>query len=210
MTMITSLLTLTKHDVQALKIKDPYSLHRVVYSLYEDVRNEDEKRGSKASGFLYADLGGDFKGRKILLLSNREPKPVVDGTPLELLSKPVPEKLLDYDRYRFKVVVNPTRRDNNSRKLVPVRGKEEILNWFVERASNSWGFIVAPDEIQLDDLKVLSFKAKKGQQVTISQAAISGILAVKERDRFKHSFTHGIGRARAFGCGLLQVVPISN
>src|SRR5690625_2560459 len=75
MNLIASVLHLDRKAVRELKIDGPYALHRVVYSLFTDVRSIQEKQGSKPSGFLYADLGGDFESRKILLLSNRsQPK----------------------------------------------------------------------------------------------------------------------------------------
>src|SRR5690606_6883771 len=68
MSLIASVLHLDRRAVKALRITDPYSLHRVIYSLYPDVRSEAAKAASEASGILYADQGGDFYGRKILLL----------------------------------------------------------------------------------------------------------------------------------------------
>ena len=79
MTMIASVLHLDRKAVKALRITDPYSLHRVVYSLYPDVRSDEDKTNSTPSGILYADQGGDFHGRKILLLANRMPESQVDG-----------------------------------------------------------------------------------------------------------------------------------
>ena len=45
MSMIASVLHLDRRDIKALRITDPYSLHRVVYSLYDDVRSAEEKGG---------------------------------------------------------------------------------------------------------------------------------------------------------------------
>ena len=44
--------------------------------------------------------------------------------------------------------------------------------------------------------------------VTISRAIITGALKVVDREKFRNSFYNGIGRERAFGCGLLQLAPI--
>lgn len=208
MTMIASVLHLDRRAVKALRITDVYSLHRIIYSLYEDVRDIDEKQSSTASGILYADQGGDVRGRKILMLANREPMSAVDGQHGEVLSKPIPEDFLDHDQYRFKVIVNPTRRDSASRKLVAVRGREAVSQWFAERASSSWGFEVAPKQLQVDKIEVLQFKDKQKRSVTIGQAHVQGLLRITDKAQFSNSFTQGIGRARAYGCGLLQIVPI--
>ena len=204
--MIASVLRLSRSDCKALRVTDPYSIHRVVYSLFEDTRSEDEKRASKPSGILYADKGGDFKQRQILLLSDREPMQPEYG---ELVSKAIPDGFLDHQRYGFEVTVNPTRRDGASRKLVPVKGREAVAEWFSERAENSWGFEVNLEYLQIQRLGVQQFK-KGDQTLTHGSATLKGELRVIDRERFIRSFRQGIGRGRAFGFGLLQIVPLSN
>lgn len=207
MKLIASVLHLDRKAVRALKIDSVYSLHKAVYSLFPDVRSEEEKKASKPSGFLYADQGGDYKSRKILLLSDREPATQVDGQYGEVQSKEVSPDFLLHDTYRFKVVVNPTRRDSASRKLLPVKGREDIAQWFMERATTSWGFNLLPARLQVDNTDVMVFEGKAGRQVTLAQAQVQGVLQVKDRQQFIQSFRQGVGRGRAFGCGLLQIVP---
>lgn len=207
MKLIASVLHLDRKAVQALKINDAYGLHKAVYSLFPDVRSAEEKQASKPSGFLYADQGGDYKSRKILLLSDREPMEQIDSQYGEVQSKTISPDFLQHDAYRFKVVVNPTRRDNASRKLVPVKGRDAIAQWFMERAQASWGFSLVPSQLQVDSTDVLSFKDKSQRQITLAQAQVQGVLQVTDRQQFIQSFSQGIGRGRAFGCGLLQIVP---
>lgn len=208
MTLIASVLHLDRQAIKALKITSPYSLHRVVYSLFEDVRSEQEKQASNSSGILYADQGGDYKSRKILLLSNRPPQEKVDGQYGEVQSKAISDSFLHHTHYRFKVIVNPTKRDSASKKLVPIRGREAVHDWFAERAKSSWGFEVIPDQLQVDSINVLQFKDKSQRDITMAQANVQGTLQVADRQQFINSFSQGIGRGRAFGCGLLQLVPL--
>ena len=208
MSMIASVLHLDRRAVKALRITDAYSLHRVVYSLYKDVRDDQQKQASKASGILYADQGGDVRGRKILMLANREPMGAVEGEHGEVRSKPIPDDFLAYQEYRFNVIVNPTRRDSATRKLVAVKGREEVAQWFIERSVKSWGFEVVVQNLQVDKIEVLQFKDKQKRNVTIGQAHVQGMLRITDEALFANSFTQGIGRARAYGCGLLQIVPV--
>lgn len=208
MSLIASVLHLDRKAIKALKITDPYSLHRIVYSLFDDVRSEQEKQGSTTSGILYADQGGDYKGRKILLLSDRQPKSAVDELYGEVLSKEISNSFLQHSHYRFKVIVNPTKRDSKSRKLLPVRGRDEIHSWFAGRAESSWGFQTPSEQLQVDAIEVLQFKDKKQREITIAQAQVQGFLKVTDPQQFIKSFSQGIGRGRAFGCGLLQIVPV--
>ena len=52
-------------------------------------------------------------------------------------------------------------------------------------------------------------KQKGGQTVTQGQTNVQGRLEVIDKTKFIQSFQQGIGRGRAFGCGLLQIVPIN-
>lgn len=133
---------------------------------------------------------------------------MVDGQYGRVLSKPIPGDFLDHGRYRFNVIVNPTRRDSASRKLVAIRSREEVAEWFAERAVASWGFVTEPEHLQVNRISVLQFKDKQQRQVTIGQSHIQGVIRITDKEQFTRSFTQGIGRARAYGCGLLQVVPV--
>lgn len=212
MSLIASVLHLDRTAIKTLRITDAYSLHRVVYSLYEDRRDVAAKITGRSSGILFADQGGDALGRKILLLADRPPAEQVScstGSCGQVQSRPISEDFLQHEHYRFKVIVNPVRRENASGKLLPVKGREAVAQWFAERAVKSWGFCVDTAHLQVDKLQVLQFTDKGQHPVTLAQAHIQGQLRVTDRERFRHSFCQGIGRGRAFGCGLLQIVPLS-
>ena len=55
--MFASRYRLSPHDAKALRVTDTYSLHRVVYGLFDDVREGDREKGS---GILFVDMGGSF------------------------------------------------------------------------------------------------------------------------------------------------------
>ncbi|EKF9302750.1 type I-E CRISPR-associated protein Cas6/Cse3/CasE [Vibrio cholerae] len=206
--LFASALHLDRRAVKALKITDAYSLHRVVYSLFPDVRTSEEKGGHAQSGIVYADQGGDFHGRKVLVVSDRMPNARVDGVHGEVVSKTISEAFLHHQTYRFKVQVNPVRKDKQSGKRIAVKGRQDIAQWFIERAAKSWGFEVHPQHLQIDSIEVQQFNDKHGRKITLGKAHIQGQLRVTNAPQFHHSFKHGIGKGRAFGCGLLQIVPI--
>lgn len=201
--MIASVLHLSRADCKALNIRDAYSLHRVVYDLFDDIRTESEKQQAVSSGILYADKGGDFRGRKILMLSNRQPNAPIHG---EISMKKIADDFLDYPHYRFEIVINPTKRESGGGKLIPLRTRENIAKWFVEKAPQ-WGFEVRAEHLAVGNVSVKRFE-KDGRTITQSQAQILGQLTVIDKEKFAKSFQQGIGRGRSFGCGLLQIVPI--
>ncbi len=200
-----SVLVLSRKDVKILNIKDAYSLHKTVYGLFEDVRSQVEKNNSTPSGIVYADKGGDFNTRRILMLSNRKPH----QTPQfgEVQTKPIHANFLSHQSYAFEITLNPGKRDKRTGKVVPIRGREAIEQWFKDRAPESWGFSVNPTNLQIKNLSVQTFE-KGGQVVTHGSAVLIGTLTVVDRERFVQSFTQGIGRGRAFGFGFLQIQPL--
>jgi len=201
-----SVLRLSRADIKTLKIKDAYALHKVVYGLFEDVRSDADKQSSTASGIVYADKGGDFNTRQILMLSDRKPH----QTPQfgEVQTKPIHADFLAHQRYAFEITLNPGKRDKQTGKVVPICGREAVEQWFKARAPESWGFSVNPDNLQIGQISVQTFE-KSGQTITHGSASLRGELIVTDRERFIQSFKLGIGRGRAFGFGLLQIVALA-
>jgi len=190
---------LSLRDCQALRLKDTYSLHRAVYNLFPDVRGGK----MESSGILFVNKGSREGRRHILILSCREALTPEYG---QLQTHTLEESFLEFPCYRFEIVLNPVRKNAVSGKREPVRGREAVAAWFMDKAP-SWGFQPDAVSLQVVDITVDSFP--KGEKpVTLSKARITGALAVTDRNRFLHSFKHGIGHGKAFGCGLLQIAPI--
>lgn len=194
--MFASLLRLSVQDMARLRMKDAYGVHRVVYDLFDPVRAD----AAESSGILHADRGMKKGWREILIVSDRSPRQAPYGS---IETREIPEKLLTFPAYRFEITINPVKRDSASGKLVPLRTREAVGEWFAAKAPG-WGFEAADLEVQ--SMNVAQFE-KKGQRVTLGQATLTGLLHVRDAARFARSFMHGIGRGKAFGCGLLQIIP---
>ncbi len=208
---------LSVSDARRLRLTDAYSMHRIVYGLFDDVRGGET---NKASGILFADKGMKLGGaprqnmRTVLILSDRQPREPDYGN---IQTKPLPDSYLLADQYVFELVINPVRRKRISDKrgpIIPITGKPAVRQWFLEK-SPGWGFETHEPSLQVVDIKVEQFLHKNGDgdtasiaQVTIAQATITGALHVTDRNAFIKSAYYGIGRAKAFGCGLLQITPI--
>ena len=122
--MFASVLNLDRKAIKGLNITDPYSIHRVVYSLFEDVRADSEKVLGKPSGIVYADQGGSFDARQVLIVSDRKPAPCVNGQYGRVETRIIGSAFLGFDNYRFKVVVNPCQRDNKTRKRTRAKPRQ--------------------------------------------------------------------------------------
>lgn len=203
-----SALRLSREDMKILRIRDgdAYSVHRVVYGLFDDVRDIAYSSSNKSSGILWVDKGGDYKVRQILLLSTRKPHQSPQFGVVE--TKTISSKFLGYDNYEFEIKLNPTKRNNTTGKIEAIRGRENIISWATERSQKSWGFEINLNSLQVQINPVQSF-IKGGEAVTHGSACLKGVLKVTNRENFLNSFTRGIGRAKAFGFGLLQIIPIT-
>ena len=195
--MIASVLKLNRADCRALKLEDAYSIHRIVYSLFP-------KQDSETRDFLFADKGGDWNCRQVLILSERKPASPEFG---EIESREIPESFLLWENYGFEVIVNPTQRNGPSKKTMPIRGMENLHKWFIRKAP-ALGFEVEPESLQVTRIGVKRFDKNKEERITHGSATFIGKLRVTDRQAFVKSFKLGIGRAKGFGFGLLQIVPI--
>ena len=199
---------LSVSDARRLRLTDAYSMHRIVYGLFDDVRGGEP---NKASGILFADKGIKLGGaprqnmRTVLILSDRLPREPECGN---IQTKPLPDSYLQAPHYAFEIIINPVRRKNISGSrgpIVPILGKPAVRQWFLEKSSG-WGFETYEPSLQIGDIKVEQFP-HKGSQATIARATVTGALHVTDRSAFIKSVHCGIGRAKAFGCGLLQIIP---
>lgn len=184
---------LTPNESLRLRITDPYSLHRVVLGLFPEI---------KTGRTLFADKGVKRGIRSLLILS--EIQPILAG-PGELSTRIIPESFLNHSEYRFQIIVNPVVRKHATKKIEPVRNRNDIAAWFTTKSPN-WGF-ACPEPI-VDEIWVEKFRHKDAD-ITLGCARISGVLQVTDRERFIECFKTGLGRGRAFGCGLLQLKPLS-
>lgn len=204
--MFLTQLKLSVQDVTNLRIKDDYAVHKIVYSFF---RKEDGNR------ILYVDKGFRKEYRVLWILSQTEPQ-ISFG---EFETRSVSEDFLNHKRYTFEILLNPVKKSKELGKLVPVRApskddrknqpqKDDLLDWFRQKAEQN-GFAAGPDlQYTVKPVQKFSQKNKKEQTVFHNNVLFSGTLTVTDPERFRAAFENGIGKAKAFGFGLLQLVPI--
>ena len=187
-------------DAAALRkgnIRDDYSIHRLVYSLFP---LEQER-----SRFLYADKGSVRGGRLLLVLSEKEPNvPEYVTSATTIIS----ENFFRFSDYRFEIDLNPVKKEKESGKRRAVTGQLDLLNWFIAH-SGKWGFQADARSLEVSIKPVRQF-SKDGTVCTFNHAFFRGRLHVTDQEKFRESFFAGLGHGKAFGFGLLQLRPISN
>lgn len=113
--------------------------------------------------------------------------------------------------WRFRLRANPVR--NVPSGEPNVRGKvchhvtsEQQLKWLLDR-SEGLGVSMVNDGIPTVSIVQREKRTfdRKGSKVTISMVTFEGVLTVVDRDRFLQSLRNGIGRAKAYGCGMITI-----
>ena len=193
--MYLTKIPLTLPIVREYKLRDAYSIHCLVYSSFS-IR-QDRRR------LLYVEKQ-NAKDAHVLLLSDEIPNlpPHIEASTLE-----ISESFFANANYRFEIIINPVRTDSKTKKREPILGQLPLLNWFIDH-SVRWGFEVSQDTLEVKVMPSLSFQ--KGSRVyRFHKVCFKGILRVTDIGLFKKSFEAGLGHAKAFGFGLLQLQPIN-
>lgn len=88
------------------------------------------------------------------------------------------------------------------------------IDWFLSRAagdSSRWGFTVGGlDEprARLVGREHLRFSRRRGEPpVVLDVATFEGVLRVTDSDRMRATLIDGIGKGKAYGCGLVTLAP---
>jgi CRISPR system Cascade subunit CasE len=112
-------------------------------------------------------------------------------------------------QWRFRLRANPVHSTRDGLKTGE-RGRlyahvttEQQKNWLSQKAP-SCGFAVDGKAYDIVQTEQIRFR-RQGKFVTLGVAVFEGILQVTDLALFSDSLTGGIGRAKAYGCGLLTI-----
>ena len=118
-------------------------------------------------------------------------------------------KICDGQVWRFRLVANPTRKiTENGRKMVAAHvTAAQQKAWLMERCERN-GFVIPEKDgepaFDIVSRNLTEFK-RDNKTVTIQYVTFEGLLKVVDADRLRESMVNGIGRAKAYGCGMLTV-----
>lgn len=156
----------------------------------------------------------DLAGKKYLLVLSEE-KPDFSHMVGEYCREDAKGESRSYDKllqsvqegstYSFKLVANPVKDTNN--KKVGIYDSAELVSWLVRKAEAN-GFSLDVNTLRVSPVEKMEFVRNQGEpKVVITKVTFEGILTVTDKDRFIGALTQGIGRAKAYGCGMLTIIP---
>ena len=188
-----------------LRLRDVYAWHQLVWRAFPG-------RDGETRDFLTRLEHRDRERRfRLLIVSPRPPvRPEVwPDDPEAWQTREIKPAFLAHRRYRFQLRANPTKRDNASRKRVPLRLPEEQRAWLKRKGEQS-GFVVDESSLRIIPEGREWFRIEKQERTGIHHAVeFEGILAVVDPAAFQAAFARGIGSAKGFGFGLLALVPLA-
>ena len=115
-------------------------------------------------------------------------------------------------RLRFRLRANPVRSVQTERgargKIFPHVTISQKQSWLMKKAESK-GFRVEEGGFEIVETRTVRFyRQGKRNPVELSVAVFEGELTVTDPVQFTQALTQGIGRAKAYGCGLITVLEI--
>lgn len=135
----------------------------------------------------------------------------VAGSAQTIDYQPFLDRLQEGRRMRFRIVLNPV--VSVMEPHTPERGvvKPHVSlpyqkAYFMERAVK-YGFSVSEDEVMIVE-RGYEVLRKSGRPIRLVKAVYEGVLTITDMPSFLQLLTQGMGKKKAYGFGLMTVIPI--
>lgn len=161
----------------------------------------------------------ELQGKKYLLVVS-ETKP--DFKKLEKYGVADSAESRSYDAFldrlqngqivRFRATLNPvisisTGKQSGKRgRVMPHVTTKQQESFLLQRAEKN-GFSLEEDEIYITKSSYAALKKENGKPIHISTVTYEGRLTITDRSRFTQVLVQGLGKKKAYGCGLITVIP---
>lgn len=113
--------------------------------------------------------------------------------------------------YRFRVTLNPVKSLSQGAgkrgKVVPeITAEQQLI--FLESRADKLGFELVPGKYHILERCWEPFRKQGQKAIQLSKVTYEGMLFVTNKDVFYHTLTEGIGKKKAYGFGLMTVIPV--
>jgi CRISPR system Cascade subunit CasE len=123
---------------------------------------------------------------------------------------PALTRIREDDAMRFRLLANPVRRltENGVKKIVAHQTPEYQRAWLYSKARKC-GFLLQDGAFDAVSEGWKRFRKADGSFVEIKTVVFEGVLTVTDATALRDALTDGIGRAKAYGCGLLTLARVN-
>ncbi len=160
----------------------------------------------------------DTLNNKKYLLIVSEDKP--DLNKLERYGVKGSAETKDYDKfletleegrtYKFRLVANTTVSkaiEGKRGRVVPIVDVIEQMDYLLARSEKN-GFELSPSDFYVLDSSFLPLKKHNCKTINLVKATFQGELTILDKEKFVSVLKRGIGRKKAYGFGMMTVIPI--
>jgi len=115
-------------------------------------------------------------------------------------------------KLRFRVTLNPvisisTGKQSGKRgKVMPHVTIEHQAKYLMDRSLKN-GFQLNENEFSITERSMEPLKKQKHHPVRLSKVSYEGLLTITDIELFKEALINGIGKKKAYGCGMMTVIP---
>ena len=204
--LTTATLTLVPLNHQSLRTvtnwSDQHALHRAVMGMFPDNLPGNSAQRRAIAGILHRhDTPANGPAR--LLIQHATPlRPELTADPdlrhadlHSLLSN-----LRTGTEIRFRIVLNAVRSQTRPKKRVPITAPDDLIAWGLQHLM-SGGLC----QIELADQPATALGTSGN--FALWTARYDGRARIANPDTTRHALLNGLGRAKAYGCGLLSLAP---
>lgn len=156
-----------------------------------------------------------LRGKRYLLMVSQEKPDLtkmqrygVVNTAMTKDYQPFMEQIQNGDVMRFRLVANPTYRTDG--KVYPHITVEQQKNWLLARTEKA-GFEIPSDQLGNYNFEIVNRDwpaLYHKRRVRLSRVAFEGKLRVIDAAKLRLALANGIGREKAYGMGMLTVIPL--
>lgn len=177
---------------------------------------EEWEKGTRSRKLWRLD---SLRGEQVLLIVSGS-KPDLER--LEAYGIPGSARTKDYEPFlnalengmsmRFRVKMNPataTKEPGASRGRVHPVNISEQLPFFLDRAAQ-YGFSVREEDVRIVNRGHEMQGKRHESPIALASVTYEGVLKVEQIERFREALTQGMGKKKAYGFGLMTVIPMES
>lgn len=197
-----------------------YDVHQFLWNIFPNDPDKDRD-------FIYREEKNDDLPT-FYIVSKRKPLEMQRGFQID--TKKYDPQISEGDIFSFTLRANPTvakkvdgKKNSTNHDISMVAKKEAqnkglqdeekynfieeaTKNWLSENKANTLGFKLSNSNISVDAyMQNRVYRKKEGKPILFSSVDYSGLLEVTDPKLFKNLLFNGIGKSKAFGCGLMLI-----
>lgn len=116
-------------------------------------------------------------------------------------------------RLRFRLVANPVLRmgagkNGERERTFPHITIDQQKEWLLKRSERA-GFKLSENSFEIKERDFVPLYHKENRPIRLSRVAFEGILEVTDPIALQNTLIYGLGREKAYGMGMLTVIPIN-